>query len=281
MRIITDSAADFTREELEQNDVRCVPMQVMFGTESFSAAALSGEEFWKRLLSGQIAKTSQPSPDAFLAEFEAAQKAGEEVVCIVVSSAISGTMQSAMIAASMLEFAGIHIVDSLSAAGGQKLLTLRACQLRDQGKKTAGETAEELTRLRSRIHLYAGLDTLENLARSGRISKAAANIGMLAQHKPLVRLVPETAGSVDVCGKAVGRHRAIDAVARLIGKCRIDERFPVIPLYTHSRENCAALIKKLQLSGVTVSEHMASALGPTLATHIGAGAYGVAFVEAE
>ena len=281
MRIITDSAADFTREELEQNDVRCVPMQVMFGTESFSAAALSGEEFWKRLLSGQIAKTSQPSPDAFLAEFEAAQKAGEEVVCIVVSSAISGTMQSAMIAASMLESARIHIVDSLSAAGGQKLLTLRACQLRDQGTKTAGEIAEELTRLRSRIHLYAGLDTLENLARSGRISKAAANIGMLAQLKPLVRLVPETAGSVDVCGKAVGRHRAIDAVARLIGKCRIDERFPVIPLYTHSSANCAALIKKLQLSGVTVSEHMASALGPTLATHIGAGAYGVAFVEAE
>ena len=168
-----------------------------------------------------------------------------------------------------------------SAAGGQKLLTLRACQLRDQETKTAGEIAEELTRLRSRIHLYAGLDTLENLARSGRISKAAANIGMLAQLKPLVRLVPETAGSVDVCGKAVGRHRAIDAVARLIGKCRIDERFPVIPLYMHSSTNCAALIKKLQLSGVTVSEHMASALGPTLATHIGAGAYGAAFVEAE
>ena len=281
MRIITDSTADFTREELEQNDVHCVPMQVIFGAESFSASALSAEEFWRRLLSGEIGKTSQPSPDAFLAEFEAAQRAGEEVVCIVVSSAISGTMQSAMIAASMLESARIHIVDSLSAAGGQKLLTLRACQLRDQGTKTAGEIAEELTRLRSRIHLYAGLDTLENLARSGRISKAAANIGMLAQLKPLVRLVPETAGSVDVCGKAVGRHRAIDAVARLIGKCRIDERFPVIPLYTHSSANCAALIKKLQLSGVTVSEHMASALGPTLATHIGAGAYGVAFVEAE
>ena len=136
MRIITDSAADMTREELEQNDVRCVPMQVMFGAESFSAAALSGEEFWKSLLSGETGKTSQPSPDAFLAEFEAAQKAGEDL-CIVVSSALSGTMQSAMIAASMLESARIHIVDSLSAAGGQKLLALHACHLRDQGKLTA------------------------------------------------------------------------------------------------------------------------------------------------
>ena len=207
MRIITDSAADLTREELEQNDVRCVPMQVMFGTESFSAAALSGEEFWKRLLSGETGKTSQPSPDAFLAEFEAAQKAGEEVVCIVVSSALSGTMQSAMIAASMLESAKIQIVDSLSAAGGQKLLVLHACQLCEQGQLTAEEIAGALTRLRSRIHVCAGLDTLENLARSGRISKAAANIGALAQLKPLVRLAPETAGSIDVCGKAIGRHR--------------------------------------------------------------------------
>lgn len=281
MRIITDSAADLTREELEQNDVRCVPMQVMFGTESFSAAALSGEEFWKRLLSGETGKTSQPSPDAFLAEFEAAQKAGEEVVCIVVSSALSGTMQSAMIAASMLESAKIQIVDSLSAAGGQKLLVLHACQLREQGQLTAEEIAGALTRLRSRIHVCAGLDTLENLARSGRISKAAANIGTLAQLKPLVRLAPETAGSIDVCGKAIGRHRAIDAVARMISRYRIDERFPVIPLYTHSIDNCVALIKKLQVGGMTVSERMASALGPTLATHIGAGAYGAAFVEAE
>ena len=91
----------------------------------------------------------------------------------------------------------------------------------------------------------AGLDTLENLARSGRISKAAANIGTLAQLKPLVRIAPETAGSIDVCGKAIGRHRAIDAVARMISQHRLDERYPVIPLYTHSSENCAALIKKL------------------------------------
>ena len=67
----------------------------------------------------------------------------------------------------------------------------------------------------------------------------------------------------------------------MISRYRIDERFPVIPLYTHSIDNCAALVRKLQACGVAVSEQMASALGPTLATHIGAGAYGAAFVEAE
>ena len=281
MRIITDSAADFTPEELTAFNVCCVPMQVIFGEESCSASELSPEVFWQRLNSGEIAKTSQPSPDAFLTEFEAAQQADEEAIYIGVSSSISGTIQSATIAASMLEQAKIHIVDTLTGAGGQKLLVMHACRLRDEARLTAGEIAETLNRIKTRIHLYASLDTLENLARSGRISKAAASIGSLAQLKPLVRLTPETNGNIEVCGKAIGRHRAIDAVVKQVLKHRIDDRFPVIPIYTYCQDNCAALVKKLQSGGMTVSEHMYSALGPTLSTHIGAGAYGLAFVEAE
>lgn len=281
MRIITDSAADFTREELDQYNIRCVPMQVMFGQESYSAAELPPDSFWQHLNAGEIAKTSQPSPDAFLQEFEAAEQAGEEVVYVGISSSISGTLQSATIASSMADRAKIHIVDTLTGAGGQKLLAMHACRLRDEGLLTAREIAEELKKLRNRIHLYASLDTLENLARSGRISKAAASIGSLAQLKPLAKITPETNGNIEVCGKAIGRHRAIDAVAKLIMKHKIDERFPVIPIYTYCADNCAALVKKLKAGGVTVSEHLYSALGPTLSTHIGANAYGIVFVEAE
>lgn len=281
MRIITDSAADFTQEESIAYNVARVPMQVIFGEESHSASELPQDAFWKRLLSGEIAKTSQPSPDAFLKEFEAAHENGEEVVYVGVSSSISGTIQSASIAASMLENAKIHIVDTLTGAGGQKLLAMHACRLRDEGRMTAREIAEELRTLSKRIHLYASLDTLENLGRSGRISKAAASIGTLAQLKPLARITPETNGNIEVCGKAIGRHRAIDAVAKLILKHRIDERFPVIPIYTYCADNCAALVKKLKASGVTVSEHLFSALGPTLSTHIGPNAYGIVFVEAK
>lgn len=281
MRIIVDSAADFTREELNQYNISCVSMQVIFGQESINAAALSPDTFWQRLLSGEIAKTSQPSPDAFLFEFEAAQADGEEIIYIGVSSSISGTVQSATIAASMLESDRIHIVDTLSGAGGQKLLALHACRLRDEGNLSAHEIAQELKALRSRIHLYASLDTLENLARSGRISKAAASIGTLAQLKPLVKITPDTDGHVEVCGKAIGRHRAIDALIKLIDKQNIDERFPVIPIYSYNRDNCDALIKKLKAGGTTVNEELCSALGPTLATHIGPNAYGLAFVAAE
>jgi len=278
MHIITDSAADFTREELDQLSVTCVPMQVIFGEESVSASELSSDTFWQRLLSGEIAKTSQPSPDAFLREFE---RYDEEILYVGVSSSLSGTIQSASIASSMLEHAKIHIVDTLSGAAGQKLLVMHACRLRDEGTLTAHEIAEELQQLRSRIHVYASLDTLENLARSGRISKAAASIGTLAQLKPIVRIAPETNGHVEVCGKAIGRHRAIDSVIKLIENHNIDGRFPIIPVYSYTPDNCAALIKKLQACGITVSEDLCSALGPTLATHIGPNAFGAAFVAAE
>lgn len=279
MRIITDSAADFSTEELRTHQVSRVPMQVMFGSESFTAGHdLADDVFWKRLLSGEIGKTSQPSPDAFLNAFREAIAGGEEVVYVGVSSAISGTIQSATIAASMLENARVHIVDALTGSGGQKLLTLHACKLRDEGKLRAQEIVHELESLRGRIRLLASLDTLENLARSGRISKAAASIGTLAQLKPIVRLTPETQGNIEVCGKAIGRHRAIDAVAKQVLKHKIDVRFPVIPLYSYCTDNCNALVRKLRERGVAINEQMITALGPTLSTHIGPNAYGVAFV---
>ena len=280
MRIITDSAADMTQQELHCKDVKCVPMQVMFGEETFTAGQdLTDEQLWSRLLAGQIGKTSQPSPAAFLEAFEKIKAAGEEAVCICVSSALSGTLQSAKLALSMLEYDKIHIVDSLSAAGAQKLLVMHACQLRDEGLLQAKEIAEKIESLRSRVRLVASLDTLENLARSGRISQAAANIGKLAQLKPIVQVSQE--GCIEVCGKAIGRHRAIDALCKKITAMKIDNRFPILPVYTHTTDNCAALVKKLRDHAVSIQDDVFSALGATLAVHIGPGAYGVAFIAEE
>ncbi len=279
--IVTDSGADFTREELTAHDIRCVSMQVMFGTDSFEADSLPMDAFWQRMHAGENGTTSQPSPDAFYTAFKAALDAGCEIVYVGISSILSGTVQSAMIARSMLDEARIHIVDTLSGAGGQKLLALHACKLRGEGKLNAAQIAAELHALRSRVRVYASLDTLSNLARSGRISKAAANIGTLAQLKPLVRITPETEGAIEVCGKAIGRHRAIDALCKLIQKHSADPRFPVVALYSYCTDNCAAMLKRLCAGSFGAYQHQLSELGPTLCTHIGANAYGVAFIEAK
>ena len=280
MRIITDSAADFSSSELIQNNIRCVSTQVIFGEETFEAGVnLDEERFWRRLMAGENPRTSQPSPAAFMAEFEAAKDAGEEALCVCISSALSGTVQSARLAASMVDYDGIHIVDALNGAAGQKLLVLYACRLRDEGKLLAREAAAKLEALRGRIRLFASLDTLDNLARSGRIPRAAASLGELARLKPLLEV--DKQGCIVLGGKAFGRHRAIDALARRIASLRIDSEHPIIPLYSYRKENVQALLDKMKAAGVAADEKLLSAIGPAIAGHIGPNAYGVAFVEAE
>ena len=278
IRIITDSAADFSPAELEQLRITCVPMQVVFGEDSYTdGQTLTPEIFWQRLTAGENPKTSQPSPDAFLSVFEEAKAAGDEVICITIAAVLSGTLQSAMIAREMADYASIHVIDSIKAAVAQKMLVLHACRLRDEGQLTAAQIAQALSDLRPRIRLFACLDTLEYLARGGRITKAAASLGTMVRFKPLVTLSED--GHVELAGKGIGMHRATDAVIRLIEACEIDRSFPVIPIYSQTPDNCLAFVRKLNAAGIACEEDGIMPIGATISTHIGPGAFGLVFVE--
>lgn len=280
MHIITDSAADFSADELLKYNVTAVPLQVVFGTDSYEdGVTLTPDIFWTRIMSGENPKTSQPAPDAFLKLFEAAKADGESVVCVLLSSGLSGTVQSAMLAKSMCDYDDIHIVDSMLAATAEKMLVLRACQLRDEGRLCAAEIAEELRRFSPRIKLYGCLDTLDYLARGGRIPQAAASLGSLVQLKVLITI--DENGKVGMAGKGMGLHRASAALLKLIGQHQIDAAYPPLPLYTHNPDNCRGFIKKLNQAGIAASEENAMAVGATISTHVGPGVFGLVFVEAE
>ena len=280
IRIITDSAADFSQSELQALSVRCVPMTVSFGEDSYTDGVdLPQEIFWQRMEAGQNPKTSQPSPDAFLREFEAAKDAGDSVVCILISSALSGTMQSALIAAGMVEDLDIALVDSLTATAGQRLLVQEACRLRDAGNKSAQDIAAAVRQLVPRIRIAACLDTLSYLARGGRIPKAAADLGKLVNLKPLVALSPE--GRVAMAGKAIGRHRAGDALIKMIKASPVDPRYPILPLYTAGRENCIAFLRQAAQAGYACTIDDAISVGPTIGAHVGPGVFGLAYVSAQ
>ena len=280
MRIITDSAADFSADELLKYNVTAVPLQVVFGTDSYEdGVTLTPDIFWTRIMSGENPKTSQPAPDAFLKLFEAAKADGESVVCVLLSSGLSGTVQSALLARSMCDYDDIHVVDSLQAATAQKMLVLRACQLRDEGTLSAAEIAESLRSFTKRIRLYGCLDTLDYLARGGRIPQAAASLGSLVQLKVLITINEE--GKVGLAGKGMGLHRASAGVLKLIGQHRIDERYPVLPLYTYDSANMMSFVKKLNQAGIVCREEDACAVGSTISTHVGPGVFGAVFVEAE
>ena len=280
IRIITDSAADFTTGELKQYRLTAVPLQIVFGEDAYEdGVTLTPDIFWSRLMAGENPKTSQPSPDAFLSVFEDAKASGDSVLCVLLSSGLSGTVQSAMIASSMIDYDDIHIVDSLQAATAEKFLVMRACQLRDEGKLSAGEIAGELRRFSKRIRLYACLDTLDYLARGGRIPQAAATLGSLVQLKVIVTITED--GKVGMAGKGMGMHRSTAALIKLIQQHEIDERFAPLPIFTHSPENCFALVKKLDALGISCREEDASPVGATISTHVGPGVFGLVFAEKE
>ena len=206
IRIITDSGADIPQRlgastgENPRDDLTILPMHVYFGEKEFlDGVNLSHQQFYEMLIeSEELPKTSQIPPYEFEQVYEQAVAAGEQVVVITISSKLSGTYQSACVAAEDYE-GKVYVVDSLNATLGERCLVDYALRLKDQGK-TAEEIVAELTQARKRIRLLALLDTLEYLKRGGRISKSVAMVGGMLSIKPVVSVVD---GEVVMVGKAV------------------------------------------------------------------------------
>lgn len=277
IRIVTDSAADMENEELERYSVIRVPLTVSFGDRSFlDGEELSKDKFFDMLRSeADFPKTSQPSPDAFLKVFKEAKEAGEPVIAILVSGELSGTIQSAAIAKELSGHNEVYIIDSRLATGGEKMLVIHAALLRDKGY-SAGETAEEVEKLRDRIRLVAGLDTLEYLCKGGRLSKAAAGVGTLVNIKPIIRLTDN--GAVVLAEKCMGRKNMLGKLLKYPQKDEVDTSFPICFLYANDKTNCDALMSKMADVGYDISNSMCVNIGPAIGSHIGTGAVGMVYV---
>lgn len=277
IRIITDSAADLEPEEFTQYSLELVPLTITVDQRIYTADTKFNKQDFFRLLeaSNIFPTTSQPSPADFETIFEDAWEKGDEIIYVSLSSALSGTFQCASVVKAMGEYDNVYLVDSLSATLGQKLLVLHGAWLRDRGFPAA-EIAARLTNLRSRIRIYAGLDTLEYLQKGGRLSKAAAGIGALARIKPVITVNPQ--GGVAVAGKCLGKSKAMSQIASLLEANPPDTRFPVYGVYSSNRDNLDDLRKKIAKTGTEIADDMCFSIGPVIGAHIGPGAYGVVYM---
>lgn len=280
IRIITDSAADYSAQEIEKRQITCIPMTVTFGDKEYmDGKDITKDEFFKLLTEGKdFPKTSQPSPSNFLECFEEAKEAGDSVIAILISSALSGTFQNAVLAKSMADYENIFIVDSKIATLGMRILVDRAVKLRDAGR-SAQEIVNEVENLRPRLRLFAGLDTLEYLAKGGRLSKTSAALGNLANLKPIITFTPE--GNVSLCGKQMGVRHACKQVAKLTMADAPDMDCPLYLLYAYDQKNCAAFLHMLQKNGLNLESPKVRGIGPIIGTHIGTGAFGIVYVAKE
>jgi len=281
VRFIVDTAADFSVEEAKELDITLLPMTISFGeTQYKDAFDIDHRKFFEMLIENEeLPRTSMIPPAKFAEEFKKVTAAGDTAVVIVISSKLSGTYQSAVLAAQ--DHPGkIFVVDSLNATAGQRLLVEYGIRLK-QKNISAEDIAAALERARANIRILALVDTLEYLHKGGRISKTVAFAGSVLSIKPVLTI---DNGEIFMKGKARGSKQANNLLRELVSKCGgIDFDMPFSLFYSGLSD--AVLQKYVEDSKDLWSPYIEKipimSMGATIGTHIGPGATGVAFFAKE
>ena len=273
-RIIVDSTADLMPQQ--KSRVQIVPLTVHFGNEEYiDGVTIDHKAFYEKLVETDVLPTtSQAAPHAFAKEFEKARQAGEAAVVITISSKLSGTYQSAMLAAQ--DYENIHVVDSGSGAVGSGILAELALRLLDEGME-AGAIAARLEQEKEKIIIVALVDTLEYLKKGGRISKTVAFAGTVLNIKPVLSVID---GEILMLGKARGSKQGNNLLVQEIEKAGgVDFTKPVLLGYTGMSD---ALLRKYiedsrHIWDGNLEEVRYTTIGSVIGTHAGPGAVAVAF----
>lgn len=275
VRIILDSTVN-VKKELD-NVFPVVPLTINFGTESYADnVEMDHNTFYKKLVESEVLPTtSQPTPDAFYNAFEEAVNAGDEVLVITISSGLSGTYQSANIAAA--EFEGkVFVVDSYTVTIGSGILVERAVQLVAEGK-SAAETAQILEEEKQNIRMFAVVDTLEYLKKGGRVSATAAFAGGLLNFKPVIAIADGVVKSVT---KGRGNKQANQLMNAEVEKSgEVDFTKPFLIGYTGSDDQLmqAYIADNADIWGGDASKINTAQIGSVVGTHAGPGAVAIAY----
>lgn len=275
VRIIIDSTANFRKDY--EDKFKVVPLTVNFGTESYAdGIEIDNDTFYKKLTTSDVMPTtSQPTPDAFEQAFKEVTEAGDEAVVITISSKLSGTFQSATIAAE--EFAGkVFVVDGHTVAIGTGALAEYAVNLAESGK-SAAEIYEILEKEKEDIRVFAVVDTLEYLKKGGRVSAAVAFAGGLLNFKPVIAIAD---GVVQSLTKGRGNKQANNLMNQEVEKSGgIDFAKPFVIGYTGAESTLMQEYIKdnLDMWGGDASKIHTAQLGSVVGTHAGPGAVAIGY----
>ncbi len=275
IRIITDSGSDII--DSKRDNVTVLPMSITFGDEVFyDGVTLSHSEFYMKLIeSDELPKTSLIAPASFADAFEEAKNAGEKVIAITISGGLSGTYQSAVLAAE--DYDDVYVVDSMNVTIGERILVEYALKLIDEGRDIE-DIVNELESAKKRICVLGLLDTLEYLKKGGRVSSSVAFVGDVLRIKPVVTVDGE--GKVAMLGKARGSKNGNNFLISEIEKVNgVDFDMPYFLGYTGLNDT---LLKKYvkdseHIWGPYTEELPVCSIGATIGTHVGPNAIAVAF----
>ena len=275
IRIINDSGSDFCPPY--PKNLTVMPLTIHFGAEEYrDGQTIDHKTFYEKLVSGsELPTTSLIPPGEFQQEFDKAEAAGETVIAVLLSSKLSGTYQSAVLAAQDRE--KVYVVDSMNATLGEQILVKYAIRLVNQGL-SATDIVAELERAKSHVNLMGMPDTLDYLHRGGRISKTVAVLGGVLSIKPVLRLVD---GVVVMIGKARGSKNGNNYLIQEVSKSGVDFTKPLCLGYTGLSDELLQryIADSRQLWEGKAEELPISTVGATIGTHVGPGAIVLAFFD--
>jgi len=277
--IVTDSACDLSEEIVRAHGIHVTPLSLVEGDRTYrDGIDITAEEFHEKLRhEDALPTTSQPAPAAFRETYARAFEEGEAIVAVMAGSTLTGTLRSAEAAASGLDAGPIHFVDSLGASLLEGLLVLKAAELGELGWSPEA-IAAELRRVRAQSGLLFTVDTFDRLLASGRVGRGRALVGRALGLKPILGLEPS--GKVSAFGKAFGAERA-RAVLLQILRDRIPKdaqrvRFGIV--HVGVPEVVADLTEELRAAYGPDVEVLSAPATPVIATHLGIGTWGVAWL---
>ena len=277
MKIITDSTADLTKEFILKHNIEIVPLTIHLGDKSWKDYYdVEPDEYYELLRkSSAFPTTSQPTPQDFVNAYAPFVEKGESILSVHLSSKLSGTFQSALLARSQFPGARIEVVDSLQASFALSMIVIICVEKANQGASLE-EVADMARKIGPQIETYFSVDSLEYLHRGGRIGKAQAFLGTLMKIKPLLKVVN---GEVQPIEKIRTRDRLLNRFVELVEQAaREHSRLILTVAESDNSEVMTELLGRLgRIPGVSLV--FRGRIGGVITSHAGPGALGIAFVK--
>lgn len=275
--IVTDSTADIPVEYQQKYGIEVVPLNVIFGDDNYKDGVdITSKGFFEMLLTANVhPSTSQPSPGDFFNTYSDVLERYDEIISIHISSPLSGTHQSAVLASQMLEQAKITVIDSRTASLGLGLAVLAGAEARNAGK-SCDEIIAAINHVCEKQVLVLSVETLEWLQRNGRIGKASALLGSLLNLHPVLRIEEG----------AITPHAKIRGKMTKVLQSLIESAGEFVPHGSRVRAaivhgNCperAAELGALLREAYVVEQQVTNEIGPVIGVHVGPGAIGLIVV---
>lgn len=275
IQIVTDSSSYLPVEYLRKHNIHIVPLTINIdGAEYLEGIDISAKEFWKLMAdSPNLPKTAQPSPASFGKLFKDLSLKGDQIICLTLSSYLSGTFQSACLAKKLTN-TDVVVFDTLSAGAGHALQVMKAVELIQQGL-SLDEVIKRLTEYRDNMEILILLDTLENIVKGGRLNKVQGSLAKILNIKALAHGVN---GEVELLGKVRGKHNFYNMVLKIIGEKKGPDFSNTVFGIAHADNlEDAQYYKKEIIKLYKPKDVIILDMGPTISTYTGPGGITLAF----